>query len=46
VTLFSSAELGTGSLRQTVRVGDLCITGLLSCTASGNGKAEKCSLVP
>jgi cysteine-rich repeat protein len=46
VTLFSSAELGTGSLRQTIRVGDVCITGLVSCTLSGNAKSYKCSLVP
>ncbi len=47
VPLFTLAELGGPPVtRQTVRVDDLCITGVVNCELSGNSKGFKCSLVP
>jgi cysteine-rich repeat protein len=46
-SLFTTAELGVPpGLRQTLRIGNVCITGLVQCVASGNGKSQKCSLIP
>lgn len=46
-TLFTLAEAGVPpGARQTVRIGDVCITGVVQCLASGNGKTLKCNLVP
>jgi len=46
-TLFTLAEAGVPpGARQTVRIGDVCVTGVVQCLASGSGKALKCSLVP
>jgi cysteine-rich repeat protein len=46
--LFTLAELGGPPrvTRQTIRVDDLCITGVVNCILSGNGKALKCNLQP
>ena len=46
-TLFTTAEAGAPpGMRQTIRVGDVCITGFVSCTAASNGKSLKCALAP
>ena len=42
-TLFSSGDL-SAPLRQTIRIGAVCITNLLSCTPSG--KTLKCIAAP
>src|SRR5262249_15052665 len=31
------------NVRQTIRIGDVCITSLLSCTANASGKRLKCA---
>ncbi|MEO8601676.1 MAG: hypothetical protein ABI629_03765 [bacterium] len=46
-TLFTSAEAGAPPImRQTIRVGDVCITGVISCVPASNGKSLKCALAP
>ena len=45
-SLFTAAELGSpmGVARQTLRIGDVCVTAVIQCEAKG--ASEKCSLVP
>lgn len=43
--LFTLAEAGSG-MRQTVRIGDVCVTGVINCTPNGSGKTLKCVLAP
>jgi hypothetical protein len=46
-TLLTSTEAGAPpGMRQTVRVGDVCITGVVTCTSASNGKVLKCALAP
>lgn len=42
-SLFTIAEAGAG-MRQTIRIGDVCITAVLGCTPAG--KSLKCEPVP
>ncbi len=47
VTLFTAAEAGVPApVRQTVRIGDACITTTLACEVKGNGKTLKCASTP
>lgn len=42
-SLFTVADLDTPpGTRQTIRIGDVCITDLVTCAVSGNGKSVKC----
>ena len=45
VDLFTSMQAGT-SMRQTIRIGDVCVTGVVSCTPNGKGTSLKCALAP
>jgi hypothetical protein len=47
VALFTLAEADAPQpTRQTVRIGDLCATALVTCEVKGNGKTLKCASAP
>jgi hypothetical protein len=43
-TLFTAMQIEPVNIRQTIRVGDVCITAVLDCAAKGSG--FKCTIVP
>jgi cysteine-rich repeat protein len=47
-SLFTQAEAGgmTPLMRQTIRVGDVCITAVISCLVKGGGATLLCTVVP
>jgi len=46
-TILTSAQAGSPpGMRQTIRIGDVCITGVVSCASVSNGKGLKCALAP
>jgi len=41
---FAGSQIASpANVRQTIRIGDVCITSLLSCTANASGKTLKCT---
>jgi cysteine-rich repeat protein len=47
VDLFTAAQAGMPpSMRQTIRIGDVCVTGVVNCLANSKNTSLKCSLAP